>query len=226
MDGGGCRLAGSSTGHDHRVGGRAKSRNESRPRPGHGHRHTTRGGTACRAQRPRGPRGHSGWRERGDGPEEALRPCQGSWGRARPDVDPRKRGVLGGAKRGEGKRGEEEEEEAAAASSRAGTAEKSMQEGAEEGRGGEHPREQLGRRPGAGRPGLWASSLAGAPGGDRGRAPFFSVQREPGAVRSAGLAARAGGALQQFLALPGGVGVSYKGSCGSLEWGARRPLLI
>ena len=49
-------------------------------------------------------------------------------------------GCVGGAKRGEGKRGEEEEEEeAAAASSRAGTAEKSMQEGAEEGRGREHP---------------------------------------------------------------------------------------
>lgn len=98
MDGGGCGLAGSSTGHDHRGGGRAKSRSESRPRPS-ARTDTTRGGTACRAQRPQGPRAHSGWRERGDGPEEALRPCRGSWGRARP-MRILGNGVWGGQERG------------------------------------------------------------------------------------------------------------------------------
>lgn len=194
MDGGGCGLAGSSTGHDHRGGGRAKSRSESRPRPVRGHRHTTRGGTACRAQRPRGPRAHSGWRERGDGPEEALRPYRGSWGRARPDADPRKRGV-GGPREGKAsaarrRRRRRRRRRPAEQEQQRSPCRKEQRRG---GAGNTPGSSWAAGRPGAGRPGLWASSLAGAPGGDRGRAPFFSMRREPGAVRSAGLAARSGG---------------------------------
>lgn len=81
-------------------------------------------------------------------------PLPGSWGRARPNADPRK----WEAKRGEGKRG------VAAASGAEQERQKSMQEGAEEGRGGGAPPGAAGPPAGRalGRPGLWASSLAGA----------------------------------------------------------------
>lgn len=152
----------------------------------------TRGGTVCRAQRPRGPRAHSGWREKGDGPEEALRPCRGSWGRARPDADPRKRGVGGprGGKASAARRRRRRRRRPAEQEQQRSPCRKEQRRG---GAGSTPGSSWAAGRPGAGRPGLWASSLAGAPGGDRGRAPFFSMRREPGAVRSAGLAARSGG---------------------------------
>lgn len=144
-----------------------------------------------------------------------------------PNADPRKWGVLGGPREGKAsaarrRRRRRRRRRPAEQEQQRSPCRKEQRRGG----AGSTPGSSWAAGPGAGRPGLWASSLAGAPGGDRGRAPFFSMRREPGAVRSAGLATRAGGALQRFLALPGGVGVSYKGSCGSLEWGARRPLLI
>lgn len=100
---------------------------------------------------------------------------------------------------------------------------KSMQEGAEEGRGRKAPPRSS-----------WASGLERPrPSGPRrsGRPAWAELPSspfsEPGAASSRAWSPGSPqrGRAPAFLAFPGG-GVSYKGSCGSLERGARRPLLI
>lgn len=100
-----------------------------------------------------------------------------------------------------------------------------MQEGAEEGRGGKAPPRSGWASGGRERPrprGLVA--LAGRPAWAELPSSPFS---EPGAASSRAWSPGSPqrGRAPAFLAFPGG-GVSYKGSCGSLERGARRPLLI
>lgn len=141
-------------------------------------------------------------------------PLPGSWGRARPEADPRKRG---GQERGK------------ASARRGGRPERSRNaESMQEGAGGGRESSAQARRGGAGlgRPAPRGVSRWPGRGGGRGRAPFLSMQR---AWRSASSRAWSPAAPSRGLQLPSlawGVGVSYKGSCGSLEWGARRPLLI
>lgn len=76
------------------------------------------------------PEGHSGWRERGERPEEALRPCQA------PGAEPAPTRILGN---GEAKRGKGKRAAVAVASGAEQERQKSMQEGAEEGRGRKAP---------------------------------------------------------------------------------------
>lgn len=135
--------------HRARQPGRAKSRSE-RAAARLRHRHHT-----ARCAEHIGVARGAQWMERER--REARRgpvPLPGSWGRARPEADPRK----WEAKRGEGKRG------VAAASGAEQERQKSMQEGAEEGRGGEAPPGAAGPGGRSDAPALWASSRWLAPG--------------------------------------------------------------
>lgn len=125
-------------------------------------------------------------------------PLPGSWGRARPSADPRKWGGQEGERQarggGCGIRAEQEQQ-------------KSMQEGAEEGRGRKAPPRSSWARAGARTPPpLWASLRW--PGTGRGAELPSSPCSEPGAVRPAGPGPR--GSPQPrapaFLAFPGGGG--------------------
>lgn len=200
--GGGRGLAGSTGRGGTRQPGRAESASDGRAARLR-HRHHT----------ARGPEGRSGWRERGERPEEALCALPSSWGRVRPNADPRKQGSqregLGKLRgRGDGRQRRLPEQER----------QKSMQEGAEGEQGQESaPQEQLGRRRAGG--GL---RLPHTPWGPRraGRAPFFSMQRAWRSVQPGAWCPAAPSRAPALLAFPGG-GVSYKDSCGSLERGAR-----
>lgn len=134
--GGGRGLAGSTGRGGTRQPGRAESASDGRAARLR-HRHHT----------ARGPEGRSGWRERGERPEEALCALPSSWGRVRPNADPRKQGSqregLGKLRgRGDGRQRRLPEQER----------QKSMQEGAEGEQGQESaPQEQLGRRRAGGR---------------------------------------------------------------------------